>query len=405
MLKVWADNLEAGVVARSVLDDKQFTFTYQPDAPPSAAVSLTMPVGSKSYPYPNGLHPIFQMNLPEGRLKESIERRVRKLTPDYDELSLLEITGPSQIGRLRYGSHLDHPAFQTQSIAEILTYDGAEDLFQDLLNRFAEQSGISGVQPKVLIRDDAYFSGDGRKSLTMKSATHIVKSWDANEFPELAANEYFCLQVAKKAGLPIPEVALSDNGKLLVVTRFDLSPEGAYLGFEDFCVLTGLPTQDKYSLSYERVAKGIRQFVSPTHRSQALAQFFTALLVNCAVQNGDAHLKNFGILYADPFSSTYLAPIYDVVSTSPYLPRDVIALTLDGRKSYPSAKVLSKFAQQACGIAPRTAKQLMEKVADAVSDTLPDLIRYGSERPDFAPIGKRIVSAWEAGTTRSLQTK
>lgn len=38
------------------------------------------------------------------------------------------------------------------------------------------------------------------------------------------------------------------------------------------------------------------------------------------VRNGDAHLKNFGLLYEDPFSVTrpVLAPVFDVVTTTVY---------------------------------------------------------------------------------------
>ncbi len=105
------------------------------------------------------------------------------------------------------------------------------------------RAGVSGVQLKVLVRDERAWSlsGDGRRSLTVRGATHIVKTWEADEFPELAANEYFCLQVALRAGLPVPAHALSDNGRFLVVERFDLDETGRYLGFEDACVLQGLP--------------------------------------------------------------------------------------------------------------------------------------------------------------------
>jgi serine/threonine-protein kinase HipA len=34
-------------------------------------------------------------------------------------------------------------------------------------------------------------------SQSYRGATHIVKFWEHNEFPQLAANEYFCLKVAQ----------------------------------------------------------------------------------------------------------------------------------------------------------------------------------------------------------------
>jgi serine/threonine protein kinase HipA of HipAB toxin-antitoxin module len=76
--------------------------------------------------------------------------------------------------------------------------------------------------------------------------THIIKSFDPQEYPELAANEYFCLRAAHHAGLPTPMVGLSDDRRILVVERFDRSADGTCLSSEDSCVLSGLPAHDSY---------------------------------------------------------------------------------------------------------------------------------------------------------------
>ena len=72
-----------------------------------------------------------------------------------------------------------------QSIDEILEAKGTSGLFDYLLEKFAIHSGLSGVQPKVMIRGQE--NADLRQSPSFKSATHIVKFWDAAEYPELAA--------------------------------------------------------------------------------------------------------------------------------------------------------------------------------------------------------------------------
>ena len=77
-----------------------------------------------------------------------------------------------------------------QSIDEILKAKGTSELFDYLIEKFAIHSGLSGVQPKVMIRAEE----EGLcLSPSFKSATHIVKFWDTAEYPELAANEFFCL--------------------------------------------------------------------------------------------------------------------------------------------------------------------------------------------------------------------
>jgi len=64
------------------------------------AISLTMPIRTESYSFTN-LHPIFQMNLPEGHLRLAIERAMAKRYGS-DDLSMLAILGTNQIGRLGY---------------------------------------------------------------------------------------------------------------------------------------------------------------------------------------------------------------------------------------------------------------------------------------------------------------
>ena len=74
MLKVWAGGVLSGRLDRAGTDARRCAFAYDPSARPSEAVSLTMPLTLAGYEYPDGLHPIFQMNLPEGRLREVLER-------------------------------------------------------------------------------------------------------------------------------------------------------------------------------------------------------------------------------------------------------------------------------------------------------------------------------------------
>ena len=94
----------------------------------------------------------------------------------------------------------------------------------------------------------------------VRGATHIVKLWHVDEYPDLAANEFFCLSAARTAGLLVPKFELSEDGTALVVERFDRYENG-YLGFEDFCVLNGLRTDQKYSGGYEtRLFRRLREF-------------------------------------------------------------------------------------------------------------------------------------------------
>ena len=104
MLDVWVAKHRVGALDHNTSEQNSFVFGYSPHLPKPADVSLTMPYSLASYAFKNGLHPIFQMNLPEGHLRAALEFRFRKSVQGFDDLSLLEITGYSQIGRLRYAN-------------------------------------------------------------------------------------------------------------------------------------------------------------------------------------------------------------------------------------------------------------------------------------------------------------
>lgn len=399
MLNVWISKNTVGAIGRHPGGVNDYDFAYNRSAQAGQEVSLSMPFSLESYPYKNGLHPVFQMNLPEGRLRESLERAFRKHTQHFDDLSLLEVVGSSQIGRLRFAN--DPGVIDTvplQSVHELVTYDGTEDLLRDLLERFSAFSGVSGVQPKVLIKNaDSEKPSEDKNRVTVKGATHLVKGWDEREYPHLAANEFFCMQAAHRAGLEVPHVSLSENNRFLIVERFDLAHNGQYLGFEDFCSLNGFGTTEKYDSSYEKLTKRIRDYVSPEYRGAALESFFRSLALSCAVKNGDAHLKNFGVLYEATDKPVRLAPVYDIVTTTPYIQNDAMALTLDGSKRFPNAKKLISFAKLHCNIQPERSAAILGETAEAVISTMADLRQHIADFPEFKAVGDAIVKAWDEG--------
>ena len=373
-------------------------FKYANGLNDDSAVSLTMGVTPDPYIWEDGLHPIFDMNLPEGELRAELTRRFSKAVPGFDDFDLLHIVGPHQLGRVSVSGHSEGDA-PTVNLRELATYQGAEDLAAHLVSEYAQYSGVSGVQPKVLVRDEAV-----PDRVTHRGATHIVKAWNKNQYPELAANEFFCMTAAKAAGLPVPGFTLSDNGQLLIIERFDLDGD-EYLGFEDFCVLSGWASRQKYDGTYEGCAKIIKAFVSEEHIASALKQHFMCIALSCGVRNGDHHLKNLGVLYRNPGENEQvdLAPVYDIVSTAPYIKNDTLALLLNGSKRWPKAEQLAGFGRQHCGLSSSSVRECMEQVADAISDTRLSLAEYSSESPGFSQtVAEPILDSWELGLSTSL---
>jgi serine/threonine-protein kinase HipA len=205
------------------------------------------------------------------------------------------------------------------------------------------------------------------------------------------------MKAARKAGLVTPEFHLSENGGIFVMKRFDIRADGASCGFEDFCSLQGFGTDGKYSGSYERIARSISEFVSPEHRTEARERFFGVLVLSVAVRNGDAHLKNFGVLYDDAKGPVRLSPIYDIVTTTAYLRNDVPALTIGGRKIWWPRKSLEKFAIVNLFIPSTRAHEIIDRVADAVNEEREEVLRYMDDHPEFALVGEGMLTAWRAG--------
>ncbi|CBL46983.1 Conserved hypothetical protein [gamma proteobacterium HdN1] len=334
-------------------EQDHFIFRYQESAAPADFVSLTMPVRLRDYTH-NKLHPIFEMHLPEGYLLSVVQRHFAKVLGS-DELSLLTLLAPGVQGRIQYRKTA--PVLEPLSLDALLHPE--QGLFDELVQRFALFSPVSGVQPKVLAKvlDKA----------ALRLRDYIVKAW-GSEYPQLALNEYWCMRVHQLANIPTPEFHLSDDGALFITRRFDILENGEYLGFEDLCVLQAKSRGDKYEGSYEQLAKTLHRFVSPPHKVDSLQQFFKMIVLCQRLQNGDAHLKNFGVLYHNA-NHVWLAPAYDIVSTTAYIKNDVSALTLMGSRKWWGKKPLLDFGVQHCALTPKQAEALYLECEQAMRAT------------------------------------
>lgn len=395
-LQVFAGSLLTGALNRSDREPDTIRFGYRQGTSSQDAVSVTMPVRTDQYDSMGGLLPIFEMNLPEGALKERLRMQFAKTIPEFDDLDLLSIVGSSQIGRLRYAQREQlSESVPAQDLSEILTYKGSADLFAHLLERFAIYSGISGMQPKVLVREVAL-----PEKVTHKGATHIVKSFDPREYPELAANEFICTRGAAAAGIKTAHVQMSQNRQFLIVDRFDLTQDGRYLGIEDFCVLNARRAHGRYDGSYENIAKRITDYVTANKLTEAREQFALMVAYACAIENGDAHLKNFSVLYAQPEGEITLAPAYDMISTSLYMPRDKLALTLNDSKDYPDRARLIKFIRHVTGKSQRSAASLIEQVIAGAHAAIGEAKRHARRQPDLEEFATKLTTIVKRGIAR-----
>ncbi|MFJ4453004.1 type II toxin-antitoxin system HipA family toxin [Pseudomonas sp. NPDC089392] len=403
-LYIGAGGSTVGTLGRSDENPRDTVFTYDPAADEAQAVSLTMPTRLESYKWEYGIHPLFEMNLPEGHLKEELMRRFSKSVRGFDDFALLGIVGPHQLGRISIAQQAGDDPMPGITLSNLLVHDGAEGLFAKLLGTYATYSGVSGVQPKVLVRDvDATAHAVDR--LTHRGATHLVKAFNEADFPQLAANEFFCMRAALHCGLAVPEFQLSQQGRFLVVQRFDIS-DNAYLGFEDMCVLSGWGTGKKYDGSYQGCAQLIKLYVTPGRVPRALEDFFTLVALCAGIQNGDAHLKNFGLLYEHcaEDADIWLAPAYDLVTTTVYSSHDIMGLLLGGSKAWPKRKLLVQFGRTACNLTEARCNELLGRVQAGMTQAMAEMSDYRRSHPAFDEVGTKMAAAWAAGLARSIVT-
>lgn len=381
--------------------ESRFVFNYTAGER-SREVSLTMPIRAESYSS-GALLPVFEMNKPEGYLLSKIEEAFAKIGR-LDDMALLALTGGTQIGRLNYAlpGAQEHRRRAQIGRRELLARRPTAQLFDELVAIYFE-SGISGVQPKVLLPDADSVRLDSRA--TVVHADLIVKA-SGSEFPHLTENEFLCMSAARRAGLAVPDFDLSEDGGLFVCKRFDLGLRQP-LGFEDMAVLMGKPSRGKYEGSYEGIARAIRLFCADADPLAQLRRFFEYVTCLVMMRNGDGHLKNFGLLYEHPDlpATVRLAPLFDVVTTSicdssagtrRIAKYDrTLALNLAKSRQYPDRRTLLRFAGEVCEV--RDPQAVIERIGDAMSETL-DAERGRIHSELLAALRKE----WDAGR-ESLQ--
>jgi len=352
----------ADEVAGLLEKNARFEFTYHSDA--QFPVAVAMPLERRSYQ--NGaLFPIFEMNIPEGYVRHRITEKLRKHI-QVDDMLFLALQGNVGIGCITYETEgVEQEEAGAENLAEILSWKGSKELFEELVNKYLLQSSISGVQPKVLVPEATLETGKG--ALILPSL--IVKSCD-EEFPQLALNEFICMRLAKACRIETPEFWLSDNQQLFVMRRFDLKDDGSCRAMEDMAVLQGKSTNDKYRSSYESVSKVLSFFSSEIKADNEV--LFKMLVHSCMVGNGDAHLKNYAMLY-DELEDMRLSPLYDVVNTQIYIPADTLALTLGKSKCFPDRKRIIDFGKS---IGVKKREEIVDEMADQIRDGLETLADY-----------------------------
>jgi serine/threonine-protein kinase HipA len=129
------------------------------------------------------------------------------------------------------------------------------------------------------------------------------------------------------AGLSVPQW----ETWAYAIKRYDRTAKGR-VHVEDFAQVFNVYADQEYkATNYDTIGRLI--FDLFPNRFEQLAEFVRRLVVNILIGNGDAHLKNWSVIYEDRITPQ-LSPAYDLVSTIHYVANDSLALNLGGEKRF-----------------------------------------------------------------------
>ncbi|RUP23624.1 MAG: type II toxin-antitoxin system HipA family toxin [Curvibacter sp.] len=391
-------------VAQLYRERDEYLLHYHPGTDVADFVSLTMPVREAPWRWPRDLHPFFRQNLPEGYLLNIIREEFGPWL-DGTDLSLLAVVGGMGIGRVTVTPPGAAPglALAPLQIDSLLKADNTTEHFASLVRRYARAS-ISGMVPKFMAPEEGIgeLSVEGLGPMgkpTLRTSRHIIKGSD-DATPYLGFNEHYSMRVLQRLGVvPVAHTRMSDDGRVLVVERFDVDEHGTPThGLEDACGLLGLPPHEKYATTLEKVLNATRAYLPPAQMRAQLEQFGWHVLSNYVVRNADCHAKNIALYYTR-LGDVGFTPVYDTVTTQAY-PRyanNPPGLSIDGRQTWAAGKALQRFFTARLGISPRQYTAMVERLCESAVEVGKEVIEASLNEGRWRPVAKQMVHAWNEG--------
>lgn len=266
------------------------------------------------------LHPVLSNLLPEGALRELIAQSL-KLHSDH-EFDIF-----SHLGGDLPGALIARPLAPEEVPPHLLKAHGKAKAVRAAVSAQAARFSLAGVQMKFSMKEK-----DGRYNLASGSGElgdWIIKT-PSTRHPFVPANEYTAMRLAGLAGVTVPEfklvavdkleqlpqINLPDETWAFAIKRFDRNGQHR-IHMEDFAQVFAKYPREKYNAAnYENIGSVLYEY-----SGNALAdvqQFARRLLVNILLANGDAHLKNWSLLYP-AYAAPTLSPAYDIVTTRAYM--------------------------------------------------------------------------------------
>ncbi|MDR2901755.1 MAG: type II toxin-antitoxin system HipA family toxin [Lactobacillales bacterium] len=323
-------------------DHKHLSFSYTNEYrsdPTSAQLSLSLPLSHDLFPE-SDVEAYFSGLLPDENLRRRLARHLH--VSDANTFGLLKEMGAECAGAVSIlpdGMKPNNPlkpsfkALSEEESYELLMSLKKNPLGVDAYGNY-RISG-AGAQDKLMVclfDSDIYLPQNGTPS------THIIKT-NIEGLQDTCQNEYFCMELAQMIGLEAPAVRLlSLKDKVFyAVERYDRIYDSnnhlVRLHQEDLCQAMGYNPKIKYE---NEKGPGLLECQKCIKSNSAIAgrdmvRFVRIILYNFLIGNGDAHGKNFSLLYHQ--NNVFLAPFYDLMSSGAcfdYTRKEAMAMKIDG---------------------------------------------------------------------------
>ena len=340
------------------------------------------------------LPPFFANLLPEGMLRTHLARAFG--IPEANEFALIAKLGADMSGAVTVIPADD----------EIETIDREVDDVRTERDRL--KFSLAGVQLKFSAVENTRggltipLEGTGGRWIVKVPSPHHLN---------VAENEFAMMHLCAAVGIETPDVKLVDTEKVeglpdriientsycYAIRRFDRLDDGASVHMEDFAQVFGLYPEKKYEeAGYATVAAAIG---SHSGSSDESVEVFRRVLFSGFVGNGDAHLKNWSVLYPDGRNGI-LSPAYDFVSTVPYLSEDNHALNFSGSKILGkiTLRQIEKFANLT-----ETPVERLFLVLEEMVETVPAAWHDLEARGRLAEKVDEVIGVHISGMARSAE--
>ena len=257
---------------------------------------------------------------------ESVRVRIAEIIGISPEntFGLLKEIGEDCAGAIALFSPDKKPAALTAPTYRQLTEDEAHIVLSGLperpLNIGAKDFHISGAgaQDKLVA---SVQNGQIYLPLNGTPSTHIIKP-GIKRFPESIFNEFYCMKLAAQCGINTAncDIISIKNISYYITERYDrkkIDNLWNRLHQEDFCQLLGYEPSVKYeSEGGPKIQQCFELFRELELPANDTIEFIDRIIFNFLIGNGDAHAKNFSVLYLN--NRPRLAPAYDLISTVVY---------------------------------------------------------------------------------------